>query len=224
MFRLLQKVKQYTFLQVFTVYLRYLIGAAFIIAAFGMGKVNGSSNLMQSMDKPLEQLMPIQQFFRVMADSGLYWHFIGWSQIIAGALLMTQKQARLGAVIFFGLILNIFIITVSYGFSGTPFITGLMLLASIYLLVWDLPAFMPIIMNRFHYQHEPLRLADHRFWTLLGLLMVASIVVMGLLHINTILQLGTAFAEGLIGFIIYMIVLHKKGNVRSQMADVRSQI
>jgi hypothetical protein len=99
-----------------------------------------------------------------------------------------------------------------------------MLLASIYLRVWDLPAFMPIIMNRFHYQHEPLRLADHRFWTLLGLLMVASIVVMGLLHINTILQLGTAFAEGLIGFIIYMIVLHKKGNVRSQMADVRSQI
>lgn len=210
MFRLLHQFKQQIFLQVFTVYLRYLIGSAFIIAAFGMGKVNGSSNLMQSMDKPLEQLQPIQQFFRVMADSGLYWHFIGWSQIIAGALLLTQKFARLGAVIFFGLILNIFIITVSYDFSGTPFITGLMLLASVYLLVWDLPAFMPILRNNFQYQHKPLKLADHRFWMFLGLLMVVSIVVMGLLHMNTIYQLGITFMEGLLGFIIYMMMIHKK--------------
>lgn len=91
MFDLLNKLKQQLFLQVFTVYLRYLIGAAFIIAAFGMGKMNGGSNLLQSMNSPINQLQPIQQFFRVMSDSGLYWQFIGWSQIIAGACLMTQN-------------------------------------------------------------------------------------------------------------------------------------
>lgn len=109
-----------------------------------------------------------------------------------------------------GNIFSSFRFTVSYDFSGTPFITGLMLLASVYLLVWDLPAFMPILSNNFQYQHMPLKLADHRFWTFLGLLMVVSIVGMGLLHINTIYQLVITFAEGLVGFIIYMTMIHKK--------------
>ena len=63
-FHLLHKLKQLFFLQVFTVYLRYLIGGTFVIAAFGMGKVRGTANLIQSMDKPIEQLAPIQQFFQ----------------------------------------------------------------------------------------------------------------------------------------------------------------
>jgi hypothetical protein len=210
MFDLLNKLKQQQFLQVFTVYLRYLIGGAFIIAAFGMGKMNGTSNLIQSMNKPIEQLQPIQQFFRVMSDSGLYWQFIGWSQIIAGVFLMTQKLARLGAIIFFGLILNIFIITLSYNFSGTPVITGLMLLAILYLLIWDLPAFMPIIKNSFNYTSAPLKLADHSFWMILGWVMLASIVLQALTHQNTLFQLGLSLVEGLLGFIVYMVWIRKK--------------
>lgn len=210
MFKLLEKIKQQLFLQVFTVYLRYLIGSAFIIAAFGMGKMNGGSNLLQSMNKPIGELQPIQQFFRVMSDSGLYWQFIGWSQIIAGVFLMTQKLARLGAIIFFGLILNIFIITLSYNFSGTPVVTGLMLLAILYLLIWDLPAFMPIIKNSFNYTPAPLKLADRSFWMILGVVMVATIVMVALVKQNTPLQLGLVFAEGLVGFILYMGWIKKK--------------
>ena len=210
MFNLLYKLKQQLFLQVFTVYLRYLIGGAFIIAAFGMGKMRATANLMQSLDNPIEQLEPIQQFFRVMADSGLYWQFIGWSQIIAGALLMTQSLARLGALIFFGLILNIFIITVSYEFQGTPLITGLMLLAALYLLIWDLPAYMPIIKNSFSYAPVALKLADHLFWMILGWVMLASILIQALVHQNMLFQLGIPFAEGLVGFIVYMGWIRKR--------------
>jgi uncharacterized membrane protein YphA (DoxX/SURF4 family) len=197
-------------LQVFTVYLRYLIGAAFIIAAFGMGKMNGNSNLLQSMNSPIGQLQPIQQFFRVMSDSGMYWQFIGWSQIIAGALLMTQRLARLGAIIFFGLILNIFIITVSYHFSGTPIITGLMLLASMYLLCWDLPAYMPILKNSFKYVHIPLKWADHPFWMRLGTLMLLTVLVLALAHVHLLLQLAIVFVEGLLGFIFFITTLRKR--------------
>lgn len=57
------RLKQKTFLQVFTIYLRYLIGGAFIIAAFGMGKISGTSNLIDSMSQPIQDLQPIQQFF-----------------------------------------------------------------------------------------------------------------------------------------------------------------
>jgi len=213
MFNLLDKIKQQLFLQIFTVYLRYLIGATFIIAAFGMGKMNGNANLLQSMNSPIGELQPIQQFFRVMADSGLYWQFIGWSQIIAGVFLMTQRLARLGALIFFGIILNIFIITLSYNFSGTPVVTGLMLLAIVYLLIWDLPAFMPVIKKSFSYSPAPLKLADHSFWMILGCIMVSTIVILALMKQNELYQLGVPFVEGLFGFILYMGWIRKKYRV-----------
>ena len=52
-------------------------------------------------------------------------------------LLLIPRTATLGALVYFPLILNIFVITVSLHFTGTPVITGLMLIACIYLLCWD---------------------------------------------------------------------------------------
>ena len=56
---------------------------------------------------------------------------------MAGLLLLTQRFAMLGAVLFVGIIANIFVITISYNFGGTPVITGLMLLGTLGLLLWD---------------------------------------------------------------------------------------
>lgn len=50
---------------------------------------------------------------------------------------MTQRYAKLGALMFLPIIANIFVITVSYNFTGTYYITGLMLLANILLVLWD---------------------------------------------------------------------------------------
>ena len=50
---------------------------------------------------------------------------------------MIPRTATLGAVVYFPIILNIFVVTVSLHFRGTWMITGLMLLACIYLLCWD---------------------------------------------------------------------------------------
>ncbi len=210
MLSFINKFKQKVYLQVFTVYLRYLIGGSFVIAAFGMGKVRGEANLLNSLDHPIEQLAPMQQFFRVMVDSGLYWQFIGWSQIIAASLLITQKFARLGALIFFVIILNIFVITISYGFTGTPIVTGLMLLAIIYLLIWDLPAYMPLIRNQFFYEPAPLKLADSKFWIVLGAIMIVSIIILAITYQNMFMQLGVPFLEGLVGFIVYMVWRRRK--------------
>ncbi|MCU0357559.1 MAG: hypothetical protein MUE95_08265 [Cyclobacteriaceae bacterium] len=211
MLALIDRWKQKTFLQIFTIYLRYLIGGAFVIAAFGMGKVSpGSVDLMSSMRTPIQDLHPLQQFFRVMVDSGLYWQFIGWTQIIAGALLMTQRFARLGALIFFGLILNIFVITVSYNFQGTPVVTGLMLLATLYLIVWDLRAFQFLILDRVEYVAVPLPVMEHSWWTWLGGLMLTSIVLLAFVYPNFFWQLGIPFIEGLIGFIVYFTVVKRR--------------
>ncbi|HMV07667.1 MAG TPA: hypothetical protein PK325_00295 [Cyclobacteriaceae bacterium] len=204
--RFIETCKQLSFLQVFTIYLRYLIGGAFVIAAFGMGKFSGQQLLISNPGASIETLEPLQQFFRVMATSGLYWEFIGLTQVIGGGLLMTQRFSKLGAVIFFGLILNIFIITVSYGFQGTPVVTGLMLLATVFLLLWDLNSFQFVLTAPRTETIVPankLLIADHPFWTALGTLMLITIFTMAFLKFNLVVQLVSVFVEGLLAFIIF---------------------
>ena len=203
--------KQKGFLQIFTIYLRYLIGGAFIMAAFGMGKLDGTSNLMGSMSAPIQDLAPIQQFFRVMTDSGLYWKFIGWSQILAGVLLMSQRLARIGALMFFVIILNIFVITVAYEFTGTPIVTGLMLLATIYLLVWDVRSFLPLLIEMPPHPLARLSIADHPYWQWLGAVMIVLVVSVSWLRINFLLQLALPVGVGLLTFVIFFVFVHRRG-------------
>lgn len=80
---------------------------------------------------------PVGFFFEAFYQSGMYWNFIGASQVIAGLLILIPRTATVGAFVFFPIVLNIFVITVSVGFKGTPFITGPMVLACLFLLCWD---------------------------------------------------------------------------------------
>ena len=213
----IDKIKQYNTLQVFTIYLRYLIGGAFIIAAIGMGKLGGTpADLLGASSTPLNEDIPrITLFFKVMQESGLYWSFIGWAQIIAGVLLMSQKFSKLGAAIFFGLILNIFIITLSYDFNGTPIVTGLMLLATTYLIVWDLRSFLFLIHAEGTLVKPQLTIADNTYWIWIGIVMIISILTLGIIQIDTIYALPILFLEGLLGFILFFVLKkHKKAQLQ----------
>src|SRR6201986_3150313 len=68
-------------------------------------------------------------FFETLYRSGLYWHFLGLTQVAAGLLVLWNATATVGAMMFFGIMLNVFVITLSYDFRLTPVVTGLMLLA-----------------------------------------------------------------------------------------------
>ena len=185
--------------------LRYLIGLAFIIAAIGMGKLGGTVDLLGANRAPIQDLEPIQQFFRVMMDSGLYWKFIGWTQIIAGILLVTQRFARLGAMIFFGIILNIFIITLSYGFHGTPVVTGMMLLATTYLLAWDLRALLHLISDQLSIAPAPPKVISSNYWTWLGLLLIFNVVVCLMMQLNALFVMGLPLLFGLTGLGVFFV-------------------
>jgi hypothetical protein len=87
---------------------------------------------------------PIGAFFEALYQSGAYWRFLGWSQLISGVLLLIPSTSALGALLFFPIILNIFVITVALHFTGTPIITGLMLLSNLFLLCWDYHRFAAI--------------------------------------------------------------------------------
>ncbi len=80
---------------------------------------------------------PIGAFFETLYLSGLYWRFLGLGQVIAGLCVLVPATATLGALLFLPIMLNVFVITLSYDFKFTPVITGLMLLANVYLLTWD---------------------------------------------------------------------------------------
>ena len=202
----LDRLRHYRFLQIFTIYLRYLIGGGFVIAAIGMGKFSDEELLISQPGVPIESLSPIGQFFRVMATSGLYWNFIGWSQILTGILLITQRYSKAGALVFLGMILNIFVITVSYHFQGTPVVTGLMLLAAIYLLMWDADSFQTIFRDPGRVgKHYPQPLLIKRpLWTITGCVMVVVVIALAMLKVNVLIQFAAAFGVGFGAFLIYI--------------------
>jgi hypothetical protein len=125
-------------LRKFTAFTRGLLAVGFI--APGLTKALGGrfSNL------PLEN--PVGYFFDAMYRTGGYWRFIGMSQLVAAALLLMPGSApTLGALVFLPIILNIFVITVAVGFDGTWLLTGLMLLAVLYLVCWDYPRWKGVL-------------------------------------------------------------------------------
>jgi uncharacterized membrane protein YphA (DoxX/SURF4 family) len=112
-----------------TVITRILLALAFVPT--GLVKLLGERFTSLGMDNA------IGLFFEALYQSGAYWNFVGFAQVIAGTLLLIPRTTTLGAVLYFPIILNIFVITVALDFRGTPFITGAMLLASFFLLCWD---------------------------------------------------------------------------------------
>lgn len=126
-------------LQRFTVFTRLLLGIGFI--APGLTKLLGNRFTQISIENP------IGFFFEAMYRTGFYWRFIGLAQVLASLLVLIPRTATLGALCFFPIILNIFVITVSMDFAGTPFVTGLMLLANLYLLCWDYHKLKPLFFN-----------------------------------------------------------------------------
>jgi uncharacterized membrane protein YphA (DoxX/SURF4 family) len=126
-------------MQTFIVLTRLLIGFAFVPS--GLKKILGERFTMLGIDTP------IGFFFEALYRSGIYYQFLGWAQLITAILLMSQRLATLGAIFFFFVIVNIWMITISLHFGGTWVITTMLLLADLMLICWDYNRLMPIISN-----------------------------------------------------------------------------
>ncbi len=121
----------------FTLFIRILLAAGFIPT--GMVKLLGRRFTTMGVDTP------IGAFFEAMYQTGVFWRFIGLTQVVAGVLLLIPRFAHLGAAIFLPVMTSIFLITVGLGFGGTTFITGPMLLAVLWLILWDYHRFRPLL-------------------------------------------------------------------------------
>jgi len=204
--RIIYTLRAQVFLQFFIVYLRYLIGGAFVIAVFGMGKLGLNSELL-AQEKINNSLVNFPAFASFV-NAPIYWNFIGWSQLLAGCLLITQRYARIGALLFLPIITNIFVLTFAYQFKGTVYITALMLLANLLLVAWEWPFLSGLFLSgqqAVNINVVESKVEHKAFWTYLGILLFVFLVLSSLFIPNILLQLAGAFFIGLAGFTVFLL-------------------
>jgi hypothetical protein len=124
-------------LQLFTAFTRILLAVGFI-----------PPSIPKILHKPftvLPDTNPVGHYFNALYQTGFYYEFIGWAQLIAAVLLLFPRTAHIGALMFLPIIANIAVLTSSVGFIGTDIITALMLLASVYLVAWEYDRLKPLL-------------------------------------------------------------------------------
>ena len=126
---LYESLRHNTFLNWFVINLRYLIGFGFIPSGFKKIIGNPFANPGQE--------GAFFEYLDALHATGFYYEMIGWAQVIAAVLLITQRFASLGAIIFLPIIFNIMIFTLSTIGSLTPLIASLMFLGISFLVLWD---------------------------------------------------------------------------------------
>lgn len=176
--RFILQIKQIAIFQIFTVFLRYLLGSAFVWAS--ILKIKGIRFTPFSGETAPINSLP--HLLESMYQSGFYWYFIGFGQMIAGFLLMSQTFGTLGAVAYFPIILNIFVLTTYFDSPGILAITSLMLLANIYLLLWDWNKLKFVVLkNPGEYNNQDKPFLGEKIWIYLGILLFIAIVVFRIL-------------------------------------------
>ena len=124
-------------LQLFTVFTRCLLAIGFIPPSY--------TKIMHRPFTILPDSNPVGHYFNALYQTGFYYEFIGWGQMIAAILLLFPRTAHLGALLFLPIITNIAVLTTSVGFVGTWILTILMSLAALYLVAWEYDRLKPII-------------------------------------------------------------------------------
>lgn len=205
----MDRLKSFFLVQLLIIYNRYLIGGAFVFAC--IIKIKGKRFTTYSQeDAPLGSAM---HFFEVFYQTGLYWQFIGWAQLLAGFLLMTQRFAKLGAAVNLPIILNVFVITISMEFGGTPVITFLMLAANLLLIWWHWGELRSLV--NLPYQPASPDLEENKpLWAITGLLLFGFTAGYRVLfdRYNPFLWFGVCFLIGLVAFLIRLVQRHRSKN------------
>jgi hypothetical protein len=166
--KFLFRLKSFKLFQIFTIFIRYLLGIAFVWASIlkirGIRFTPGSAE-----NAPINSL---PHLLEAMYRSGIYWYFIGWGQFIAGFLLMSQTFSTVGAVVYFPIMLSIFILTTYFQPTGILTVTSLMLLANIYLLLWDFNRLKFIILDKpGDYVDQTTPFSSQKTWAYIGILL-----------------------------------------------------
>ena len=126
--RVYGELKRNRWLCYFAIFCRVALALGFIPS--GILKVSGDRFT------ALPSNHPLGHYFDALHLTGYYYTFLGVGQLVTALLLLIPRTALLGAMLYFPIILNICVLTYAVRFEGTRIAT-LMLLANLFLLVWD---------------------------------------------------------------------------------------
>ncbi|MEO9871688.1 DoxX family membrane protein [Ekhidna sp.] len=93
---------------------------------------------------------PIGYYFDAMHQTGFYWNFIGYFQIVIGILVFFNRFVVVSSLLMMPVTVNIFLISIALKMQGTPIITSMMVLGNCFLIAWNYENYLPLIRKPFH--------------------------------------------------------------------------
>lgn len=120
--------RQNWWIWLFSIFTRIALSFAFIAAGFV--KINGERFT------DLHNKQPMGHYLQAVYETGYYYTFIGFMQLIAAILLLIPRTVLLGVLIYLPIILNICILSWSVRFEGSLFTSPLMVIACLFLMWW----------------------------------------------------------------------------------------
>ena len=114
----------------FSIFCRLTLAFAFIVA--GMVKIVG-----ERFASGLSTNHPMGAYLEALHHTGYYYTFIGIAQVTAAILLIIPRTVTLGALLYFPIIVNICLLSFAVRFEGSLVTSPLMVLANLYILVWN---------------------------------------------------------------------------------------
>lgn len=85
----------------------------------------------------LSAIHPMGSYLEALYHTGYYYTFIGIVQVVAAVLLLIPRTVTLGALLYFPIIINIWILSYALRFEGSFISSPLMVLANLYVLIWN---------------------------------------------------------------------------------------
>ncbi|MGK0412401.1 MAG: putative membrane protein YphA (DoxX/SURF4 family) [Polaribacter sp.] len=125
-----RKIKGNRWYWLFSIFCRLALALAFIVA--GMVKIVG-----ERFASGLSDIHPMGAYLEALHHTGYYYTFIGIAQVVAAVLLLIPRTLTLGALLYFPIIVNIWLLSYAVRFEGSIVTSPLMVLANLYLLVWN---------------------------------------------------------------------------------------
>ena len=114
----------------FSIFCRVSLAFAFFVA--GWVKIIG-----ERFASGLSIIHPMGAYLEALHHTGYYYTFIGVAQIVATILLLIPRTVTLGALLYFPIIVNIWLLSYAVRFEGSYVTSPLMVWACLFLIVWN---------------------------------------------------------------------------------------
>ena len=139
--KLIDKLKNRFFFKTLYLIVRTGMGITFILS--GIRKLPGIKFTIL----PPED--PVGAFFHAMHETGLFWNFIGYFQIVIGLMIFFNRTVVLSSLFMMPVTVNIFLVSIALNMKGTPIITSMMVLGNFYLIMWHYKNYLSILKKPF---------------------------------------------------------------------------